>query len=149
MVALPLMTQFEFVLIVLCVLCQQKNFGSHFGYDKVQVIPNKPIKRDELKEDCIYLQVVAVDPYLTESQHSSRPTSFDRYHNIGTTVAPSYQYVQVCVWSKWPNLTSDALIRFLCLFYAIHQGWKSARRDRRTVPAQNYPQDRTAFSSFQ
>jgi len=57
-------------------------YSSHFGRDKVVVLSNTRVRREELNPDCIYLQIIAVEPLVPEN--STRLSAFEQNHNLDT-----------------------------------------------------------------
>lgn len=60
---------------------KQHQYSSHFGRDKVVVLSNTRVRREELNPDCIYLQIIAVEPLVPEN--STRLSAFEQNHNLG------------------------------------------------------------------
>eukprot|EP00026_Physarum_polycephalum_P000247 Phypoly_transcript_00247.p1 GENE.Phypoly_transcript_00247~~Phypoly_transcript_00247.p1 ORF type:complete len:1883 (+),score=221.77 Phypoly_transcript_00247:138-5651(+) len=63
-----------------------KQFGDKFGIDKVHLLPNKVVDVKSLDPTHIYIQIVAVDPFLTSNQLKDRISAFEQNFNINAFI---------------------------------------------------------------
>jgi len=59
-----------------------EQFGRKFGRERIVLLPNKPVERETLDKDKLYIQIVETAEYLDPDELQTRVTPFERVFNI-------------------------------------------------------------------